>query len=645
MVTGAVSMACCAQSIGPSLGIWHFRAISGELDLRGQYRQLASQFNELTEDQRSTYFLGGVKLNTSSYLWDPDIIRIDLNGAFSPETRDEKYITIPDRSEVRTLKKVDILTTLFQNKPLEISGFFNFDQNYYNRELLTNVRSSNSQWGSRLAINNRILPLTLSYRNTDWDQEETQTGRRFTMNREDLETRASKSFSSRDRSELIYSHNNYLYNYADLHQTEHRIDRVALNNNIYLDSARKYNLNSRITWHNQEGTNSFRRFEVLEGVSFQMPHNLRLMANFNLFNLADPVQVWDQKRTRATIQHQLYKSLTSKAYVEYARVRLESDHIYNETDIRSGIDLIYSKKIPTGHLNLSYRYYRLHHSTDGVTGLLSVLNEEHILRDGELTLLDKPYVDVASVVVKDGSGTLVYQANFDYLLLERAGFVEIQRIPGGLIPDNGTVNIDYTYTQPGSYNYAANNNHFSASILLFGRLVELYYRFSVQNYPRIFQGDLLTLNYFTQHVYGARLDLGFVRGGIESDIYSSSLIPYKMWRYYMDMNWNIRSRILLNVNGNVRDYRMIADEVDQLYSSFSGRIAYRLPSQMTVSLESGYLNQRGQNIDLDLLTARAEFHAVFNRLHARVGIEMYRRMYQDSDFAFNGAYVQLTRKF
>ena len=28
-----------------------------------------------------------------------------------------------------------------------------------------------------------------------------------------------------------------------------------------------------------------------------------------------------------------------------------------------------------------------------------------------------------------------------------------------------------------------------------------------------------------------------------------------------------------------------------------------LPSQMTVSLESGYLNQRGQNIDLDLLTA------------------------------------------
>jgi hypothetical protein len=51
------------------------------------------------------------------------------------------------------------------------------------------------------------------------------------------------------------------------------------------------------------------------------------------------------------------------------------------------------------------------------------------------------------------------------------------------------------------------------------------------------------------------------------------------------------------------------------------------------------------NIDLDLLTARAEFHSVFNKLHVRIGLEMYRRFYINSEFAFNGAYVQLTRKF
>ena len=589
-------------------GFWHFRSISGEVDLKGRYRQLESDFSEVIEDQRSTYLLGGIKLNTSSYLWDEDILLIDLNGAYSPETRDEKYITIPDRSEVRTLKKVDLMATLFNNKPVTLQGFFNFDQNYFNRELLTNVRSNNMQWGGILSLNNRFLPVTLTYRNQDWDQEEMQTGRIFNMDQDNLQVRASKSFGSRDRSELIYSHNNYLYRYAELHQTHHLIDRVAFNNNIYLDSARRYNLNSRFTWQNQEGTTSFRRVELLEGLSLQLPHHLRLRANFDLYNLKDPVQVWDQKRGRASLQHKLFQSLVTKLYFEYSKVNREAATLHQESDLRGGVDLRYTKKIPTGHLNLSYRYYRHHHNTEGVTGFLQIINEEQALADGELTLLNKPYVDVATVVVKDVTGTIIYQPNSDYILIERASYVEIQRVPGGLIPNNSAVYIDYTFRQPGSYSYGANNNHLSASILLFRRLLEFYYRYSVQDYPKMNQGDLLTLNYYTQHVYGIRLDVGFARGGIEADWYDSNIIPYRMRRYYVDMNWNLRSRLLLTVNGNIRDYRMIADEEDQLYANVSGKVAYRIRPQMRVSLESGYLNQRGMNIDLDLLTARAEFH-------------------------------------
>ncbi len=195
----------------PSLGPWVFRNISGEVDLRGQYRQLLSSFNDVTEDQRSTYLLGGVKLYTNSYLWDEDLILIDLGGAYSPELRDENYITMPDRSEVRTLKKIDFKSTFLNNKPLTLQAFYNFDQNYYNRELLTNVRSNNQQWGGSLSLNNKILPVTLTYRNQKWDQEELQTGRKFKMDQESVEARSTKSFGSRDRTELFYTHNNYLY--------------------------------------------------------------------------------------------------------------------------------------------------------------------------------------------------------------------------------------------------------------------------------------------------------------------------------------------------------------------------------------------------------------------------------------------------
>jgi len=645
MVAFMLGPVFCFSQSSPSLGIWQFRSITGEVDLRGQYRQLESQFNDVTENQRSTYLLGGIKLNTSSYLWDENILLIDLNGAYSPETRDEKYITIPDRSEVRTLKKVDLMTTLCNNKPVTLQGFFNFDQNYYNRELLTNVRSNNMQWGGILSLNNKILPVTITYRNQNWDQEETETGRTFNMDQENVQVRASKSFGSRDRTELIYTHNNYLYSYADLHQTHHLTDRVALNNNVYLDAGRRYNLNSRITWYDQDGTTTFRRVEVLEGLSLQLPYQLRLRANFDLYNLKDPIQTWDQKRGMASLQHKLFQSLTTKAYFEYGKVNQIAATLHEETDIRGGVDIRYTKKIPTGHLNLSYRYYRHHHASDGVTGFLQIINEEQGLTDGELTLLNKPYVEVTTVVVKDGSGTIIYQPNFDYILIDRASYVEIQRVPGGLIPNNSTVFVDYTYRQPGSYSYGSNNNHFSASVLLLNRLVELYYRYSVQDYPRVDQGDLLTLNYYSQNVFGIRMDVGFARAGIEADIYDSNIIPYRMRRYYVDMNWNYKSKLIFTLNGNIRDYRMIADEEDQLYTNVSGKVAYRIRPQMRVSLESGYLNQRGMNINLDLLTARAEFHSAFIKLHLRIGVEMYRRMYQNSEFAFNGGYVQVTRKF
>lgn len=628
-----------------SLGFWHLRTFSGEIELEGQYRQLESSFNEVFEDQRSTYLLGGIKLNTSSYLWDKDVLLIDLNAAYSPEFRDETYITVPDRSEVRTLKKVDLMATLCNNKPVTLQGFFNFDQNYYNRELLTNVRSNNKQWGGILSLNNKILPVSITYRKQNWDQEETETGRVFNMDQENIQARASKSFGSRDRNELIYSRNDYLYTYGELHETQHLINRIALNNNLYFDASRKYNLNSRITWFDQEGTTSFRRFEILEGLTFRLPYNLRLMANLNLYNMKDPNQVWDQKGIRTSLQHKLFKSLTSKAFFEYTRIKSETALLHQESDTRGGVDLRYTKKIPTGYLNLSYRYFRHQHVTEGESGLQQVINEEQVLTDGEITLLNKPYVDAATVMVKDMTGAIIYQLNFDYILLERSGYLEVQRVPGGQIPNMGTVHIDYIFQQPGDYSYAANNNQFSASILLFQRLLEFYYRYSVQDYPKVEQAELLTLNYYNQHVYGVRLDVGFARGGIESDLYSSNIVPYKMWRYYLDMNWTFKSKLLLTLNGSIRDYQMIAEEVDQLYANISGKVAYRIRPQMQVSLESGYLNQRGTNVELDLLTARAEFHSVFNMLHLRVGVEMYRRIYLNSEFDFNGAYIRVTRKF
>ena len=60
---------------------------------------------------------------------------------------------------------------------------------------------------------------------------------------------------------------------------------------------------------------------------------------------------------------------------------------------------------------------------------------------------------------------------------------------------------------------------------------------------------------------------------------------------------------------------IIDDETDRLYANLSGRVAYNISPRMKANIDFGYLNQTGQNIDLDAMTARAEFVPLYARVY------------------------------
>ena len=205
--------------------------------------------------------------------------------------------------------------------------------------------------------------------------------------------------------------------------------------------------------------------------------------------------------------------------------------------------------------------------------------------------------------------------------------------------------MGYTYLLPGSYGYEANNNSWSGSIMMFRNLLELYYRGAAQRYPSMRDADFLVLNRFSQDVAGARLDFGFVTGGVEYDSYRSNIIPYNRMRYFINLNWSLKSKVIFSLNGNISDYRFIDDDIDQLYSNISGKVNITVTRNIRVNLEAGYLEQSGRNIDLTLITARAEAVATFRQLMVRLANDMYVRSYTDSRFRFFGTRLELIRKF
>lgn len=581
-------------------------------------------------------------LNTASYLWNPNLIFINLDAEINPETRKETYLLIPDRSEVRTLQRIDLKTSVFRNKPVSLNSYVNLSQTYYNRELLTNIRSDSKQWGSLLSFNNKFLPLSVSFRQSDWVQKELQTNRDFKMSQNNFLGKISKSIGKSDRHEVLYSRDDYTYNYTDSKEIKNLVNRVSLNDNIYFDKDRRYNFSSNISYYDQVGDNEFDKLEAIERLMFILPYNLRLTGGYNYYRLNDHANILSQNRVNGSLTHRLFESLTSTVFTDYSGI---IHTIYNENNLKTGFDLSYTKKIPLGRINLSYRYSQSKFDMKGVSAPLKIINEEQILSDGKITLLNKPYVDLSSLIIKDQAGAIIYQLNFDYIVTVINNYVEIQRVPGGQISNNQIVNADYIAIQPGSYSYKAENSTFSSSILLFKKLIELYYRNSSQDYRDLKETNFLTLNYFDQNISGGRIDVGFAGLGVEYDIYNSNIIPYKRFRYYIDLNWTLRSKLLFSLNGNILDYKLIGEDVNQQHSNITGKIAYKLSHKTKIDLEAGYLSQKGRNIDLDLLTSKLQVSTSFRQLHMKSGLEMYKREYLESSFAFIGTFIELIRKF
>lgn len=630
-----------AQNNGETYGFWNLASVNGEARLGSMYRQKYTTIKDFSEFQESLYYSGGLKLNTRSYFWHPNFLRLELGGEYFPESATDDYVVTPDHSEVRTLKDLNVRATMFDTKPITLSSWADWNDSYQNRENLTNIRTKTRRLGASLGLRNRILPVNIVYRDLDWDQLETKTGRHYLTEQKNLEASTQKSFTERDRNELKYSHSNYFRSYDSIREYRTVNDMITMKNKISFDKEENYVFRSNIFNHRRAGDQDFNIISARESLSLELPAAFTFKGSYLYYNKKEEDIFSIQNRVNTALGHQLFRSLESTVYYEFSGL---NHSYYTETRNTAGLNLNYTKKIPTGSLNLAYHYSILRHKMDGEEVSIPVYNEPYVLTDGEITTLLRPHVDENSVVVKDQSGTFIYQRNFDYILIDQGAYLEIQRVPGGQIPNGANVYIDYMALQAGSYSYDAYTNNISARINLFRRFLEVYYRGRYQDYRDVVKSDLLVLNYIRQNTVGGILRFWIAELGAEYEVHNSTITPYKQVRYFLNIQERF-GKVVLSVNGNYRNYYMLDDELTRIYTDVSGRATYEFTSSTRISLLSSYRKQIGAGIDLDLLTASLEFKTRFRKLYVSTGLDLYQRDYIGDITNYYGAFIKLERRF
>ncbi|MHC1706615.1 MAG: hypothetical protein AB9842_03720 [Bacteroidales bacterium] len=620
--------------------------LTGEVKLGGLYKHQVISRPYLQDTAESSHFFGSLLLNANTYFWHPNFLLLDVGVEYSPErSRDNFYgiPAIPDQGETRTLKKLDLRTTLFQRKVVSLTTFYTLSQTYSNREYLTNIKTDANNWGGVFYFRNRFLPLSISYQQGKITQEEIETSRLYSYENSNLEGRINKSFGLRDKHELILSRNEFKRLERELPGINNTLDEILLSNDIFFDKKQRYRFHSIIMTGDQTGYDTLQRFQAFETVTFKLPARFELTGNYNYYNTERNVQSINQQTYRGMLRHKLFESLNSGIFYEYTKTEQTG---FDQNDTRRGLDLAYEKKIPGGTFNLSYNLLLQHQEKSGEEAIIPVFRESYILKTGTLVYLKRPYVIENSVLVRDTTGAIIYQLNFDYLLIPRGNFLEIARVPGGQIPDGARVYVDYSARIPGAYQFDMQSQTFGAGVNLFRNLIGLYYRNTQQDYSSLEQTDYLTLNVINQQVYGLRMEYKSLIGGVEyNDNEKSSIIPYQLTRYYISYQTQYKQKILFALNGNYNDYYLVMDKLHQKFTDISGQLAYNVTQNSKINFDLGYRQQEGQGMDLDLLNARLEYSTLFRQISLTLGVQSFDRTYLKEKDKYNGAYFRISRRF
>lgn len=629
--------------------IWKLTAISGDVRVRGAYGY-GSNITVAGENTtlENGMFSIGASLYTRSFIYHPNMLSLDISGGYEPRlTKFEQIESLNDFSTKFFSGRAYFLNRLRYKFQL----FYGFNENFSFREGLAPVRYYDENYGAIFTLNNKYFPGTIQYRESKQRQREIETDRKIRREEKLLLGNFSQNYGNQSKATIDLKRWDYTNMVDDSNIGMNSYTNQSITNDLNGHNTLNFSKNKDISLRTRLNYNDFesnsihrRRYMADNFFRVELPKNFRVRAN----HLYSFIQTNEQDTRRnsliGTVRHKLYESLTTNVAVNYMT---EDNSFYEQKRANLSIDLKYTKSLPLdSRLSLFSAYRKTLTKREGESTLLQVYEEPYILSDQRITLIDNPDVLSETVVVKNSTGGIIYQEEQDYFLIPVGNFLQIQRTPGGLIPNNSSVLVDYVYKQPGNYDLNSDGVNFRANLSMFQNAFDIYYNYSSRKYedPELIPN--LKMDYFDRNVYGTKIDFDVVSAGVEYDDYASNLIPYKLLTYFININGKFRKRIKYNFILQRDDYFEFGpDKQTQRFDIANANVFYLFNYNSNLNFNFVYRGQEINDVEAEWLTARLEYMTKFKKLSLRTNLNFHRRNIDDQRSYTIGANIILSRHF
>jgi hypothetical protein len=630
---------------GYELSPWSLMEFSGSVGLQGIYgtRKIENDV-ELLNKVENYNFSGFASFESKSYIWHPNLVILDIGASYNPSV--EKFATIvrPDFATNLDRKTLDVSALFLREKKLSFSTRVNVSESFVNIENINNTRSNSTSFGGSLRYLNNFATISMSYDVRNSKVKFSNTDRVFDRKGNSFKLYSSKSWKWYAKTNLEVIHRKDDNSTYGERRFVTETNRISLTNDIKFTRNNKNNLLSRIDYINQPINGNNDRLSFYERLNLKLNENVNwtTTSNYLINGLGDANN--KQIMVNTSVSHQLFNSLVSSAIVTYNNTK---SNFVKQTRYEYGISTRYTKKIPLdGTLRLNYTYNKRINNTNGLSNIIEVINEEHSLSDSDVVLLANPYIFTNTIVVKDNTGTLIYEENIDYVLYQIGNFIEIQRLPGSIITDNTTVLISYSSNQTGDYSINSNNNIFSAGMDLFKGIVNFNYYYSNQKFDNSSIINYESENYFKRTGYDGSFRYKFFDGSVQYEKYDSELVPYKRLSYNLNLHGNYRQHMLYSLDYRVDNYSII-QEVDRTEKRefLTGMVAYTFNRNNKLNFMLGYNNRTVNNTSRNWFSGRITYLKTIGELKLIADINFYDSKSGNTTSKYIGGNVSIIRTF
>jgi len=589
----------------------------------------------LLEESLQTEFKGSV--------YHPNFANFDINlESGLRQAREEFQPNLTGKMKNSNLNQFHIISSLLRKKPYAFSLLADKSRWIESREFFERQAINSTRYAGNFGLKNKFIPVSFSFSNSSKTID-----------------RASRPSQNFDDDELSLSLDNESWGIGAtrFEVAQNKFSRTESGTPDQKGTARDFNLSNQksLSQDNKKSLYSSLHYYDLTGTAESSILNLN--ENFNIehtdqltgsyaYNFSDRSSSGAKtrdNRVNASLRHRLYESLTSSFSTYY----FNSDATaFSQDAYGLSLDEDYRKKLgKIGRLSLGVGLNYSEEKRKTLGNILSIIDESQTLTTGTVTLLDKPDVDTATVVVTDLTGTTTYILNVDYQLSSVGERTQIQRIPAGSISNGQKALVDYQARGSPFLKFNTLGENFRFRIDFLDELVGAYYRLAREGHPKESGQDDFILQTLSDTAIGLDFNYKNLSVELENEDYDSDLSPYKRLRFRESILFNPTEESTLTLQSSQIIVRLVNTQDTQRFFDCLSRYSVGLNRYSRFNIEAGLRWQEGIGIGLNDLFAGVNYELNFGKLLMDIKYDFKRQLYLGDRLANHFFFIKTKRTF